>query len=89
MGGVSFDIGAEPAVAYFLSDNSRCKLVLPQASAARGNANFTATRLEATIDAGKTTRYVSSDGHAIDFECQPNAQSMSIQGVAPALADAR
>jgi hypothetical protein len=77
-------------VTYFLSDNGRCKLVLTQARAARGNhANFAATRFEATIDAGKTTRYVSSDGHAIDFECQPNAQSVSIHGVAPALADAR
>jgi len=90
MGGVSFDIGAERAVAYFLSDTGRCKLVLTQAGAARGNdANFTATRFEATIDAGEVTRYVSSDGHGIDFECQPNAQSVTILGVAPALADAR
>jgi hypothetical protein len=89
MGGVSFDIGAERAVAYFLSDTGRCKLVLTQAGAAHGNANFTATRFEATIDAGKTTRYVSSDGHAIDFECQPNAQSVGIHAVAPTLADAR
>jgi len=90
MEGVSFDIGAEHAVTYFLSDNGRCKLVLTQAGAARGNdANFTATRFEATIDAGEVTRYVSSDGHGIDFECQPNAQSVTIHGVAPTLADAR
>ena len=90
MGGVSFDIGAERAVSYFLSDHGQCKLVLTHARAPNGNdANFTATRFEATIDAGKATRYVSSDGPAIDFECQPNAQSMSIHGVAPALADAR
>jgi len=90
MGGVTFDIGAERAVTYFLSDNGRCKLVLTQAGAARGNhPDFMATRFEATIDAGKTTRCVSSDGHAIDFECQPNAQSVSIHGVTPALADAR
>jgi len=30
MEGVSFDIGAEHAVTYFLSDNGRCKLVLTQ-----------------------------------------------------------
>jgi hypothetical protein len=88
--GVSFDVGLEHAVTYFLSDNGRCKLVLTQAGAARGNhANFIATRFEATIAAGKSTRYVSSDGSAIDFECHPDARSVRIRGVEPALADAR
>lgn len=87
--GISFDIGTERAVTYFLSDNGRCKLVLTQAGAARGNhADFIATRFEATIDAGKSTRYVSSDGSAIDFECHPDARSVRIIGVEPALADA-
>jgi hypothetical protein len=87
--GVSFDIGAEHAVTYFLSDNGRCKLVLTQAGVARGNhADFMATRYEATIDAGKSTRYVSSDGSAIDFACHPDARSVRINGVEPALADA-
>ena len=89
MGGVTFDIGAERAVTYFLSDNGRCKLVLTQAAARGNDANFTATRFEATIDAGKATRYVSTDGSAIDFECHPDARSVSIRGVEPALADAR
>ena len=90
MGGVTFDIGAERAVTYFLSDNGRCKLVLTQAGAARGNhPDFMATRFEATIDAGKATRYVSTDGSAINFECHPDARSVSIRGVEPALADAR
>ena len=88
--GVSFDIGPERAVTYFLSDNGRCKLVLTQAGAARGNhENFIATRFEATIAAGKSTRYESSDGSAIDFECHPDARTVRIHGVEPALADAR
>jgi hypothetical protein len=90
MKGISFELGAEHAVSYFVSENDQCKVVLTHAGEPNWNdATFMATRFEATIDAGKTTRYVSSDGHAIDFECQPNAQSVSIHGVAPAFADAR
>ena len=88
MRGVSFDIGSEPAVTYFVSDNGRCKLVLTQAGAAPGNATFTATRFEATIAAGESTRYVSSDGGTIEFECRPDARSVRILGVEQALADA-
>ena len=88
--GISFEIGAENAVTYFVSDNGRCRLVLTQAGAARGDhADFVATRFEATIAAGKSTRYVSSDGSAIDFECHPDARTVRIRGVEPALADAR
>ena len=90
MKGVSFEIGAERAVSYFLSENGECKVVLTHAGeASSSDATFTATRFEATIDAGKSTRYVSNDGRAIDFECQPNAGSVSIRGVTPTLADAR
>jgi hypothetical protein len=90
MGGVTFDIGGDPAVTYFLSANGRCKLVLTRAGAPRGNEpSFTATRFEATIDAGKSTRYVSGNGSAIDLTCRADARSMTIQGVEPALADAR
>jgi hypothetical protein len=83
--GFSFDIGPERAVTYFLSDNGRCKLVLTKAGSARGNhADFIATRFEATIAAGKSTRYVPSDGSPIDFECHPDARSVRIRGVEPA-----
>ena len=86
----SFEIGDERAVTYFLSDNGQCKLVHTQARKPDWkDETFTATRFEATIDAGKAARYVSSDGSAIDFECRPDARSVSIRGLAPALADAR
>ena len=88
--GVSFQVGDEQAVSYFLSDNGRCRLVLTKAGQPNWtDATFTATRFEATIDAGETTRYVSTDGSAIDFECRPDARSVRIRGVEPALADAR
>ena len=90
MKGVSFEIGAERAVSYFLSENGQCKLVLTQAGEPdKNDATFTATRFEATIDAGKATRYVPSDGRAIDFECRPDARSVDIRGLDPELADAR
>jgi len=87
MKGVSFEIGAERAVSYFLSENGECKLVLTHAGEPNVNEpGFTATRFEATIGAGKATRYVSRDGDAIDFECQSNARSVSINGVEAAYA---
>jgi hypothetical protein len=90
MKGTSFEIGAEHAVSYFVRENGECKLVLTHAAEPGANdGTFTATRFEATIDAGKATRYVSRNGDAIDFECQPNARSVSIRGAEPALAAAR
>src|SRR5262245_64335257 len=62
MKGISFDVGAERAVSYFLSENGECKLVLTHAGESKENdTTFTATRFEATIDAGKTKRYVSGN----------------------------
>jgi hypothetical protein len=89
MSGVSFEIGDERAVTYFLSDNGRCKLVLTKVGANWNAETFAATRFEATIGAAKATRYVSSDGSALDFECRPDARSVSIRGLEAALADAR
>lgn len=90
MKGVTFDVGAERAVSYFVSDNGRCRLVLTKAGQPNWtDATFTATRFEATIDAGKSTRYESNDGSAIVFDCRSDARSVSIRGVDPTLANAQ
>jgi len=91
MKGISFELGAERAVSYFVSENEQCKVVLTQAGEPNwaDPATFMATRFEATIEAGKTSSYVASNGRSIDFQCQPHASSVSIHGLEPALADAR
>ncbi len=81
--GVSFDVGARRAVSYYLNKNGRCELVLTLADAPDwdNGARFEATRFEATIGAGETTRYKSNEGNAIEFACEEAAQTMSVNAV--------
>jgi uncharacterized low-complexity protein len=81
--GVSFDVGAERAVSYFVSENSQCKLVVTLAGAPNWDdkGSFTATRFEAAILAGKATRYLSSEGKAFEFACAADAQAMNVKQV--------
>jgi hypothetical protein len=79
--GVSFDIGTKRAVSYFLRNDGQCKLVLTLAEAPDWSdvSKFSATRFEAAVNPGKATRYNSTEGVAIDFACQADAQAMSIR----------
>ena len=78
--GVSFHAGTKHAVAYYLGENSRCKLVLTVAEEPKGDvANFEATRFEATIAAGKVTRYKLAEGKSLEFACQAEAKAMNVR----------
>jgi len=81
--GISFDVGTRRAVSYYLNRSGRCELVLTLADAPDWDVagQFEATRFEATIRAGETTRYKSDEGKAIDFVCEAAAQTMSINAV--------
>lgn len=81
--GISFDLGTRRAVGYFLNDDGQCKLVLTLAEAPDRSdvSRFAATRFEAAIRPGKATRYDSTEGGAIEFACQTNAQAMSVKAV--------
>jgi hypothetical protein len=78
--GISFDVGSERAVSYFLSEAGQCKLVvtLAQAPDADAPAAFTATRFEAAIHAGKATRYTEAGGKTVEFECAADAAAMAV-----------
>ena len=80
---LSFNVETKHAVSYFLSANGTCKLVLTVAEApdAEDVTKFVATRFEAAIDAGKTTRFDVITGKSLDFACQADAQSMSVTAV--------
>jgi hypothetical protein len=75
--GVSFHAGTKHAVAYFLSENRTCKLVLTSAD----DANFEPARYEAAIDAGKSTNYPLVEGKSIEFACQAEAQAMNVKSL--------
>ena len=81
--GVSFDVGARRAVSFYLNRNGRCELVLTLADTPDwdDDARFEATRFEASIRAGETTRYKSDEGKAIEFACEAAAETMSVNAV--------
>ncbi len=80
--GVSFDVAPERAVSYFRSENGQCKLVLTLSGEPNWDADtFTATRFEAAVHAGKSTRYVPSNGKVLEFACAADAQAMEITQV--------
>lgn len=87
MQGVSFDIGRQRAVSYFLASNRTCRLVLTMAEPydrdndKDGVGGFMASRFEAAIPAGKATRFKPASGTAFEFACQDGAKSMSIVAI--------
>lgn len=83
LAGISLDLGSERGVGYFQSADGACKLVLTLAGEPNwDNASvFAASRFEASIGAGKSVRYASDTGKAIDFACAADAQSVSASPV--------
>ena len=80
---IIIDVGSKHGVGYFLSDNGTCKLVLALAETPNADdvTNFVETRLAATIDAGKTTRFDTAEGKSLEFACQDAAQTMSVKAL--------
>jgi hypothetical protein len=71
--GVSFHAGSKDAVAYFLSENRTCKFVLTTA-----DKDAQPTRFEAALLSGESSSYEFAEGRSLEFACQSNAQSMTI-----------
>jgi len=80
---VNFDRGDEHIVGYYLSENGQCRLVLTRAAAPSPETptTFTATRVEAVVAAGASTRYVSPDGNAFEFACTTDALALNVRTV--------
>ena len=81
--GILFDAGAKHGVGYFYNEADRCKLVLTLAddSNTEGDQSFTAIRHEATVFAGNSTRYNSTEGKSLEFTCAADAQKMTVRQV--------
>ena len=80
---ISIYLGSKHGVGYFLSNNHACKLVLALAETPNADdvTNFVETWFEATIDAGKTTRFETAEGKSLEFACQDAAQTMSVKAL--------
>jgi hypothetical protein len=78
---VNFDRGDEHLVGYYMHESGRCRLSVTRASSTDLNApsTFAATRFEAVVDAGASTRYVSPNGHAFEFACAADALAMNVK----------
>jgi hypothetical protein len=81
--GVSFDVGAKHAVAYFLAESGTCQLVFTLADKPDWNGvpSFIATRFEAAVPALKETQFRSTEGKVVEFECHADARTMSVKTV--------
>jgi hypothetical protein len=71
--GASFHAGSKDAVAYFLSENHTCKLVLTTA-----DKDAQPTRFEAAIPGGESASHELAEGKSLEFTCQADAQQMTI-----------
>ena len=70
----SFHAGTKHAVAYFLTHNAGCKLVLTLADDVR----YAPVRFEAAIADGSSKRYPFAEGTSLEFACLDRGQAMTI-----------
>ena len=80
---LSFHVAKKHAVAYFLSHNGACKLVVTVAEAPNADdvSRFVATRFEAAVTSGKATRFDASVGKTLEFACQADTLAMTVKSV--------
>lgn len=81
--GVSFDVGSERAVSYFVAEKEACKLVLTLAAGPDwdNGGSQTYRRFEATVAAENATRFRSHEGRSFEFFCETGAAAMSVTEV--------
>jgi len=72
--GISFHTETKDAVAYYLADKGRCKIILTVAD----KTAYAPTRFEKAVEAHKAALYQVGDGKTLEFACQDNAQAMTI-----------
>ena len=78
--GISLDVGAKRAVAYFLADARICNLTILVADRMIETATVipAATRLQFDVAAGSDVRVDTTEGKALAFACATDAKSMTV-----------
>jgi len=72
--GKSFHAGSQHAVAYFLTEDHGCKLILTVAD----DANYKPSRVETMIASGKSAQHPLSAGKSLSFACQSDGLTMDV-----------
>jgi hypothetical protein len=73
---ISFHAGSKDTVAYFLSENATCKLVLTTADQVAQS-----TRIEAAISGGASNSYELTEGTSLEFACQAGGLAMNVRSL--------
>jgi len=78
--GVSYDVGAKRAVAYYLARGGICNLtVLMAADGDVAEVRGAATRITVPVIPAKAARFDTVEGKTMEFRCAPSAASMSVK----------
>lgn len=88
--GISFDVGSDRAVSYFVAKEGSCKLVVTIAGEPDWDnpQSFAPTRFEALVSAERTVRYNATEGKTLAFFCAAGATAMSVTGLEKIAANA-
>ena len=73
---ISLDAGTKHVIGYFVSADGACKLTLAVNEGA-DDAAFSTSRLQVSVDAGKSATFDSAEGKTLLFTCKPSAQAMT------------
>lgn len=73
---ISLDAGTKHVIGYFVSAEGACKLTLA-VNEGGGDAPFSTSRLQVSVDAGKSAKFDSAEGKTLLFTCKPSAQAMT------------
>lgn len=74
---VSLDAGAKHVIGYFVSADGACKLTLAVNEGGDDAALVSTSRLQVSVDAGKSAKFDSAEGRTLVFTCKPSAQAMT------------
>jgi hypothetical protein len=72
--GVSFHTETKDAAAYFLADKGTCKIIVTVAE----KTAYAPARIEKAVEAHNAALYQVDDGKALEFACQDDAQTMTV-----------
>lgn len=78
---VSLDAGSKHVIGYFVSADGACKLTLAVNEGGDEATPVTTSRLQVSIDAGKSAKFDSAEGRTLVFTCKPSAQAMTAVAV--------
>ncbi|PWB79452.1 MAG: hypothetical protein C3F11_20765 [Methylocystaceae bacterium] len=77
---VSLDAGAKHVIGYFVSAEGACKLTLAVHEGGE-SAPFSTSRLQVSVDAGKSAKFDTAEGKSLLFTCRPSAQTMTAAAI--------